>query len=591
MRDLALAEKLGRLAEAAGEHLRALTALGKEVPFEVTGPREGSPFAQYTPMTARFVRDNAAALAKLDAFAEACAAIAHGALAGPYLERLGEPVPDGEDSRARAAALAFVARAWEGCSDFSLEGDRLASALRELESCAESEKPEAALVAPLIGFQMPTTRLAVGDATLVRVDLLDVPEEIRRTEGTRRSPWEPQFLAVVRGIDPLADGSRESPDATAPGVALRELIGTLRLFKPGGVGLGPYAWARVPGDRWRPLPTGAARPRPGGYRLADTELADLSALCRAVARTGSVREKGGAGPASTLARAMSRFEAGLERPTLLDALSDYLLALRCLLEGGGAADVGLPMRVAALRADVHGRPAVKARVERALAQEGGLVRGEASSGLEGGASLELVAQIEEDARHILRGIASGRIARDARAVADEALVADGLASGEGAATLRGATAEWEAVKPDPAAEGPAPTPPEQGEMQGEIRKRDKQEIDSEQPTRVMVATKLNTERTVEPEIRVGRSDAVERTGEPEAAEGEPARAGRDWLSEVDSRGDTLEWPERPEALKLLDRRPAEREAARRRVSHLFPRPEVTDWRVAELQYERRRGRA
>ena len=65
----------------------------------------------------------------------------------------------------------------------------------------------------------------------------------------------------------------------------------------------------------------------------------------------------------------------------------------------------------------------------------------------------------------------------------------------------------------------------------------------------------------------------------------------DWLSDVDeSHGDTLDWPERPEALKLLDQRPAERERARRRVRHLFPRPETTEWGVAELQYDRRRAR-
>jgi hypothetical protein len=71
---------------------------------------------------------------------------------------------------------------------------------------------------------------------------------------------------------------------------------------------------------------------------------------------------------------------------------------------------------------------------------------------------------------------------------------------------------------------------------------------------------------------------------------DPADQGSDWLSEVDSRGDTLDWPERPDALKILDRRPQERERARRRVRHLFPRPETTDWRVAELQYERKRRR-
>jgi hypothetical protein len=110
-----------------------------------------------------------------------------------------------------------------------------------------------------------------------------------------------------------------------------------------------------------------------------------------------------------------------------------------------------------------------------------------------------------------------------------------------------------------------------------------EEIGSEAPTRVLVAAKMTKgsrgrKATEQPaETAAERSDAAEE-----------APSGSDWLSEVDSRGETLDWPERPEALKLLDRRPAERDAARKRVRHLFPRPETTEWRVAELQYDRRR---
>ena len=56
-----------------------------------------------------------------------------------------------------------------------------------------------------------------------------------------------------------------------------------------------------------------------------------------------------------MARAISRFEAGLERNVVLEALNDYLLALRFVLEGGGPADLGLAMRVAALCAEPEQR--------------------------------------------------------------------------------------------------------------------------------------------------------------------------------------------------------------------------------------------
>jgi hypothetical protein len=576
--DLVVRESLETLARDAAERLRGLLRSGEDVPFEVVGPGEGSPFAQYSPMSGRFVREHAAVLSDLDAFTGACAAIREASLAGPYLEQLSEPVPDAEDRRAEAAAVVFLSRVWEGSSDFSLEGERLPAALRELEGAAEATSDgNAEVVAPLIGFHMPTTRLALENVTLIRADVVEVPDEIRRTEGTRRGAWEPQFLAIVRGPAPAWDDPEPYPggsDGVPPGAALRELVRALRLFKAGGVGLGPHAWARTPGDRWRRLVTGSAQPRPGGYRLTDSELGDLAALSRALAKRGAPIggvSPEGPGPAGTFARAISRFEAGLERPALLEALSDYVLTLRYLLDGGGA-DVGLAMRVAALCAEPGERPAVKSEVERALALERSLMRGELPHA-DGTSPLALVAGLEERTRALLRDVASGRRGIDLRAAADEELLADGLSAGEGAPELRGATAEWGAIEPeqpatrDPGAEG------EEGAMQ---------EIDSERETRVvMAARKRNPSRP--PEV------------EPDVVEQPAARKRRverdDWLSEVDSRGTTLDWPERPEALKLLDQRPADRDRARRRVRHLFPRPETTEWGVAELQYDRRRRRA
>ena len=558
MRDLALRESLQALAGEAAERLRDLIASGEEVPYEVVGPDEGSPFSQYSPQSGRFIREHWPALAELDGFAEACAALSSANLAAPYLERLDEPVPPDEGRRAEAAAIAFLSRLWEGASDFPLDGNRFQSALDDLERCAEARDGEAEIVAPLIGFHMPSTRMALHSATLVRADVVDVPDEVRRGEGARRSAWEPQFLAVVRAPLPRRDAEqhRDGTWAATPGAVLREVVTTLRLFKTGGVGLGPYAWARTPGDRWRRLATGAARPRAGGYRLADPELGDLAALSRALADRptpfqGHSRNLPAA--AGALARAISRFEAGMERPDPLEGLSDYVLALRYLLEGGGAADLGLAMRVGALCGEPASRPAIKTEVEQALALEQALLRGELPGPGVGAPPLELVAAIEERVRSLLRDVAQGELAVDMRAAADEVLLADGLAVGEGAAEVRGSTAEWSAIEPpegaiEPPAE-PASIPAQEAEME---------EIGSEQPTRVLVSAETNNES--------------------------------DWLSEVDSRGDTLDWPERPEALKLLDRRPAERERARKHVRHLFPRPETTDWQVDELTYDTRRER-
>lgn len=576
-------QRLEALARESSERLGALVASGEEVPFEVSGPEDDSPFSQYVPQTARFVREHWAALAELDSFAAACAAISNARLAGPYLERLDEPVPPDVERRAEAASVAFLASLWDGRSNFVLDGDLLDSALGEIEGAAEpaaepAAEGDAALVAPLIGFQMPTVRLELANVTLIRADVVEVPDDVRRVEGARRGVWEPQFLAVVRG--PVSDRGDPEPfkggsDGVPPGAALRELVRTLRLFKAGGVGLGPHAWARTPGDRWRRLATGSAQPRPGGYRLTDAELGDLAAFSRTLADRpwfafGDASPEG-PGAGGTFARALSRFDAGLERPALLEALSDYVLTLRNLLEGGGA-EIGMPMRVAALCAEPDERAAVRAQVERALALERSLMLGELPR-VAGVSPLELVAEVEGHARSLLRDVASGRRGVDLRAAADEELLADGLSAGDGAAELRGATAEWDAIEPErPQIDDSAET--------GELSSM--QENPSERETKVLMADEhRNAHRPpeVEPEI-------VEHPGSRERA---PERD--DWLSEVDSRGETLEWPQRPEALKLLDQRPAERDRARRRVRHLFPRPETTEWGVAELQYDRRRRRA
>jgi hypothetical protein len=586
VRDLVLRERLEALARDAAERLRELVDSGEEVPFEIAGPAEGTPFSQYVPLTDRFVREQDAVIADLGSFSGACAALRQASLAPTYLEQLGEPVPPSEHRRAEAAAIVFLARLWEGCSEFTLDRDRLDSTLGELEGCEETTDGEAEVVAPLIGFHMPTTRLALAAATLVRADVVEVPEEVRRPEGTRRSAWEPHFLAVVRAPVSVPENSEPGErrvEPAPPGAAIRELVTTLRLFKAGGVGLGPYAWARTPRDRWRRLATGAPRPRGGGYRLTDSELGDLAALSRAVGNRstpfgGPSPERSGAGGA--LARAISRFEAGLERSAMLEALSDYVLALRCLLDGGGAADVGLPMRVAALCAQGDERTAVKAQVERALELERTLMRGELPRGAHE-RPLELIAALEERTRSLLRGAVCGRLGMDLRAAADEALLADGLSVGEGAADVRGTTAEWGPVEPQTSPVEPQTSPVEP------------QTSPVEPQTRRVEHASIEEEETEMEEIAAGRQTTIVMATDLDS-EGreiaEKAPPPPDWLSEVDSSGETLDWPERPEALKLLDRRPAERERARRRVRHLFPRPETTEWRVAELQYERRRAR-
>jgi hypothetical protein len=605
VRDLAVRESLERLAEEAGERLRELIAAGEELPYDVIEPGEHSPFAQFAPQTTRFIRSHATALLDLESFAPACSAIASAEIARPYLQRVGEPIPNDPGRSAADAVVTFLCRVWEGSAEFPLDRTRIEEALAELEDTSEPQQGEAEVLVPVIGLQMPTSRLELATASLVRAETIDAPPEARNADGSQRSAWEPLFFAVVQR--PLG-----GTDDAGPGPALREVITALRLFKPGSVGMGPHAWARSAGDRWRRVATGAGRPRQGSYWLTGKELADLVDFSKAAA---------GLSERAMLTRAIARFEAGLERPSLLDAVSDYVLALRMVLEGGGPAGVELPVRAAALRADGPERERFKLIVERAVAMEAAIVAGEQLDP-EAGSPIELVAELESVVRTILRDAVRGRHGADLRAAADETLLADGLAAGEGAAAMRGSTAEWGAVGTDA---GPlwatgseaSEREPEPVELRAVPDDQEPDDFDDEEyvpakafeePTHVIeLATDTLLAATDVPEEGIddqpeegiddqpedpGRSEPAEAEEDPQMShqlDSQAAQVADDWMEGMSS-SDTLDWPERPAALRMLDNRPAERRAARSRVDHLFPRPEATDWSVGELDYNRRRAR-
>jgi hypothetical protein len=453
MRDLVAPEALQTMARDAAKRFRELVAAGHEIPYDVEESGGSSPLPRYIPLTERFVRDHAPALLELDSFGSACAAIESAELAAPYLEEFGINVPPDPRARAELAGTVFLCRLWTDSTDFSLDGDRLGEAIAELECGGQTRDDEIEVVVPLRGLHMPVVRLELATATIVRADTVEVPAEARASEGAGAAGWEPTFLAAARiSAGEAGEDDAPSPDAGARSVeAFRQLITALRLFQAGGVALGPYAWTRAGGDRWRRIATGAGRPRRGGYRLADDALGELTTLSRVLAyRSTSGGRQGRPGMSAAVARAISRFEAGSERNVILEALNDYLLALRFVLEGGGPADLGLSMRVAALCAEPEQRSTVKAVVDRGLALEREIWSGEPAPAAEGAPTpAETVATIEELTRAILRDAACGHLGGDLRATADEILLADGLAVGEGEGDQRGGSEEWDLPTDEP----------------------------------------------------------------------------------------------------------------------------------------------
>ena len=114
----------------------------------------------------------------------------------------------------------------------------------------------------------------------------------------------------------------------------------------------------------------------------------------------------------------------------------------------------------------------------------------------------------------------------------------------------------------------------------------------EEPTRTIEGATDTLLAATEDAEDEGRNEPAEAEEDPQMShqlDTQPAQAD-DWLEGMSS-ADTLDWPERPAALRMLDNRPAERKKARNRVAHLFPRPEATEWSVKELDYSRRRAAA
>jgi hypothetical protein len=611
MRDLVVQEALKVMARDASKRLRELVAQGEDLPYDVHEAEAGTPLPQYVPLTEEFIRDQSQALCALDSFGAACAAVDSAELTAPYLESFGIAVPNEGRKRGELAGIVFLCRLWAGSTDFSVDDARLGVTIAELEAGGEIAEDEIEVIVPLRGFQMPVARLELATATIVRADTVDVPAEARAAEGSGAAGWEPTFLAATRVSE--SDSADGRPvDAGARAVeAFRQLVTTLRLYKSGGVSLGPYAWTRAGEHRWRRIATGSGKPRPGGYRMVEEELSDLAVFSRALAYRSTAfgrPAKDEPGASGALARAISRFEAGLERVAVIDALNDYLLSLRFVLEGGGAAQLGLAIRVAALCAEPEHRGDTKAIVDRAVSMERELWSGEPAPVGDGAPTpAQTAAEVEDLTRAILRDAACGHLGGDLRSTADEILLADGLAVGEGRAEQRGGAEEWDVAADDAASEetremsleelaaelhapgeaiadrsenGHEPAPEERPEPG---RKQETLWMDGpaewQQPER---DEEVGPMQVPEPGGRI-RVESRPRQEEDAVFDSE-AHTPQEQPRTVGEAADRS----RARVAELLAERPKDRADTSERVAYLFPRPETTEWNVRELSYDRRR---
>src|SRR3954469_14685211 len=182
VRDPLLSEALQRLAAEAATRFSSLVATGDEIPFDIAEESGDSTlFYRYVPLTARYVGEREAELRSLPAFGPACEAVNAADVATPYLEARGIPVPADPPARAAKMLLAFIAALWDGCGEFSLDRPRLEQALAALDAEARDLHEADLLIAPIVGLQMPISRLDLPNIQVVSAETIDAPIEAMRS--------------------------------------------------------------------------------------------------------------------------------------------------------------------------------------------------------------------------------------------------------------------------------------------------------------------------------------------------------------------------------------------------------------------------
>jgi hypothetical protein len=562
VRDFLLNEAMKRLAADAAVRLSALVAGGEQIPFDVAEqPGPESLFHSYEPLTSRFVLEREDEIRALPSFVPARNAVEAAGVAVAYLEGCGEPVPTDPAERASRVLTLFVSALWEGCTEFSLDRERLERAIDALDAEAREVDEADVLLAPVVGLKMAAASLSLTHGVrLIRADAVEAPIEAMRSEGMGRAAWEPQFLAVAE--------QGEGPDSAVEAMnQLRELISVMRLFKGGGIGLGPYAFAPTGDGHWSRVPTGVPTTRPGGYRLSEDEGASLAEL--------AVELEARPDPDAALSWAVARFEMGCSRETPMEGLSDHLLALRAVLDGHGPIGASLPMRAAALISTADescDRIEARGLVESALELERALMTGVKTQGAQ-----QLVAWLEDGVRRLLRLAALGELGSDLGTAADESLIASGLAEGDMDITVS-------VVSPDPASEVSPGTPEDSPEMPGR-EAEDISEIGSSLPAadfdRNLTLSKADAGPAgdADPPLQEDEMEQDTRIMEPVPAEDEIRITATNWLDEVSVERGTIEWPAGGGEVGHRER------VDTPRVRHLFQVPEDADWEVRELEYD------
>ncbi len=410
MRNTTLHQQLEEFTSDAAAQLAAETANGAEIPFELVEtdgrPTGRVPLYCYRPLTGSFIRAHLGLLAALDTYAPVARTLSGLDGLEGYLLGRGEPrIPSETRERADAVLRSFLSGLFAERSEFGFDSARFETAYLELENALYEGRCVSTVIAPLLGVALDpeSSELRLDEElSLVRGETLDdAPSDAVWGDGE-----EPNVLAVLTVTQERAG----PPPLSKARSRFRRVLTALRLFERGGYALGPIAWTRTDTGPWRMVALGGSgRPRLLTLIGADQE-DELRAFCNLVTR----RVPG----SGELAWALARFEMGCERLAPFEALSDYLLALRALLEPEGPSSGRLAGRLAMICARPEERATLTERTAHAISLERAVIAGLAPAGPGADA---LVEELADHLRALLRDVFCGHLDPDLRGTADNLL--------------------------------------------------------------------------------------------------------------------------------------------------------------------------
>jgi hypothetical protein len=409
MRNRALHDALREFALESAALLTDEQRQGAELEFDVLdeGGRGRPALYRYRPLTDKFLRDRWELLRELPSCGRAAEALGVGAAA--YLSVNGL-----RGEQAEPALQALLERLYEDATSFGFPEERFERVYRDVEQTLYRDTVRMTVLAPLPGLRLESERVELSDGLLlVRAETMDVPPEALWPEA-----WPDEEPAAICLLERDVSPEDQSPLEEAR-QRFRALVSGLRLFGSGRVTLAALGWRRAVEGPWTPVELDGTGPARGGpwtlMRDEEVELRDFLGALEGASLGGAV------------AWALGRFELGCSRPSDTEAICDYLLALRALLDATSeAGKASLSLRLAALCAEEGERHAARRRFELALALERWLMGGRAGTELQEWIGSEppavLVGEAEAHLRALLRDVVCGYLDPDLKRVADELLL-------------------------------------------------------------------------------------------------------------------------------------------------------------------------